>query len=362
MNPATVSFLKQAYREYYFRRADSIEFPGDIQSREFGYIPFGGGMVRHLSFRKEGEAVAEILKQSPSSVYCSNAWYDSPSAPIEIKGWLGAELIFDIDATDIPTTCKRTHDLWYCQNCRTSGRLPRPQRCPRCSGPTVEFHGTCGTCLEAARDHALRVVMFLAADFGVARESVKLYFSGNRGYHLQVSDERFYSLNPTGRAEVADYMLGGSLPPPQTIVSVLKGKKPDAVSGDRGWVGRIARYVGEKREGYTGTLQKLVSDCITSQRALVDSSVTTDIHRVFRLAGTLHGNTGMCKMRIESIDHFNPLIDPVVLSERPVKLNVDFYPKFMVNGREFGPFKAQTVELPTYAAVFILTRGLGEVV
>jgi len=362
LNPATVLFLKQAYREYYFRWADSIEFPDDIQSREFGYIPFGGGMVRHLSFRSEGEAVAEILKQSPSSVYCSNARYDSPTAPIEEKGWLGAELIFDIDATDIPTMCKRNHDLWYCRNCNSSGKLPRPQQCPRCAkSSTVEFHGTCETCLEAARDHALRVVWFLADDFGVPRESIKLYFSGNRGYHLQISDERFHSLNQTGRAEVAGYMLGASLPPPQTIVSVMKRRKSDFRSQDRGWIGRIAGYVNEKREGYTGTLQRLVSDSITYQRAMVDSSVTTDIHRVFRLAGTLHGNTGMCKLRVESIENFNPQQDPVVLSEKLVNLNVGFCPKFMIKGREFGPFKSQTAELPTYAAVFILTRGLAEV-
>jgi DNA primase small subunit len=94
---------------------------------------------------------------------------------------------------------------------------------------------------------------------------------------------------------------------------------------------------------------------------MVDSSVTTDIHRVFRLAGTLHGNTGMCKMRVESMDRFDPQRDPVVLSAKPVAVRVDFYPRFRINGVEFGPFKSQMAELPAYAAVSILTRGLGEV-
>ncbi len=70
MDDGTKAWLRQAYREYYFGQgADKIEFPDDLASREFGYIPFGGGMVRHLSFRNGGEALAEILKQSPSSVY-----------------------------------------------------------------------------------------------------------------------------------------------------------------------------------------------------------------------------------------------------------------------------------------------------
>ncbi len=361
MNPDTISFLRQAYREYYFGRVRSIEFPKDVHAREFGYIPFGGGMIRHLSFRSGGEAVAEILKQSPSSVYCSNARYESPAAPIEEKGWLGAELIFDIDATDIPTPCKKGHDLWYCEKCRFSGRLPRPSKCLKCGGPAVEFHCTCEACMTAAKDHALRVVNFLTEDFGVTREAIALYFSGNRGYHLHVSDERFYSLDQLGRAEVADYVQGASLPPNQTIASALRRRPGGAGPQGEGWTRRITGYVEGRREGYPGTLQRLVSDAISSQRAMVDSSVTTDIHRVFRLAGTLHGNTGMCKMRIESMDRFDSQRDPVVLSAKPVAIKVDFYPRFMVNGVEFGPFKSQMVELPTYAAVSILTRGLGEV-
>ncbi len=119
----------------------------------------------------------------------------------------------------------------------------------------------------------------------------------------------------------------------------------------------------ERREQYGGTLQKLVSEAISSQRAMVDSSVTTDIHRVFRLAGTLHGSTGMAKARIESVEKFDPQEDPVMLSSKPVKLRVEFYPRFRMKHTDFGPFmKPETAELPTYAAVSILTRGLGEVV
>ena len=62
MNEATKNFLRSAYKEFYFRGAGAIEFPREVGAREFGYIPFGGGMVRHLSFRSEGEAVAEILR------------------------------------------------------------------------------------------------------------------------------------------------------------------------------------------------------------------------------------------------------------------------------------------------------------
>ena len=362
MNEGTKNWLRQAYREYYFRGAERIEFPDDVASREFGYIPFGGGMVRHLSFKNSGEALAEILKQSPSSVYCSNARYEFPTRPIEEKGWLGAELIFDIDATDIPTACKRTHDLWYCENCHASGKLPRPAKCPKCGGPSAEFHGTCETCLDAAKEHTARVIGFLSQDFGVDKEAIRVYFSGNRGYHLHVFDKRFDTLIPQARAEIAEYIRGSSLPLSQTLAATL-GKRPPTSPQGAGWTRKITGYVSQHQKNHSGTLRKLVSEAVLAQRALVDSSVTTDIHRVFRLAGTLHGSTGMSKARVGSLEKFDPQEDPVVLSSKPVKVKVAFYPHFRMKHKDFGPFnKPEEVELPTYAAVTILNRDLGEVV
>ena len=358
MNDSTKAFLRSAYKQYYFSRADSIEFPDEIESREFGYIPFGGGMVRHISFKNSGEAVAEILRQTPSSVYCSNARYSAPTLPMEEKGWNGSELIFDIDATDIPTQCKRGHDVWYCESCGSSGRLPKPPRCAKCGGNTAELKGTCKICLDASKDHTMRVVRFLTEDFGTSLGDIRIYFSGNRGYHLHVYDPRYYPLDQQARGEIADYLRAGSLLPVQSLAAALR--RPDAAPA-AGWMKRLSTYVDERRRGYGGTLQKLVSEAVSSQRALVDASVTTDIHRVFRLAGTLHGNTGMPKMRISSADSFDPQVDAVVLSAEPVKVSVSFWPRFSIGGNTFGPFKSTTTTIPTYAAVSILTRGLGEV-
>ena len=360
MNDKTLAFLKQSYKGYYFRKADSIGFPDEIRSREFGYIPFGGGMVRHLSFKSAGDATAEILRQSPSSVYCSNARYESPTLPMESKGWLGAELIFDIDATDIPTPCKKSHDFWYCEKCHASGRLPKPPACPKCKGQTADFHGTCSVCLAASKEHTLRVVDFLLKDFGVSSKDVSAYFSGNRGYHLQVYDARFEQLDQQGRAEIADYVMGGSLPPSVSLAATLRRRPGGSPAEAYGWMRRIWTYT-QQRSGSAGIPPKLVTEAISLQRAMIDASVTTDIHRVFRLAGTLHGNTGMAKMRVGSFSTFDPERDPVVISAEKTSVQVSLYPKFTMKGETFGPFKSEVVSLPAYAAVPILTRGFGDV-
>lgn len=358
MNSFTLAFLKSVYKEYYFRNPSTIELPEWVEEREFGYVPFGGGMIRHLCFTSKGQAVAEIVRQAPASVYCSNARYSSPSLPMEEKGWKGAELIFDIDAGDIPTQCKKTHDIWYCLGCKNYGRLPRPSECPLCKSQTGEFRSSCTTCLSATKDHALRVIDFLIRDFGTSKDEIFTYFSGNRGYHLHVYDKRFLALSSQARAEISDYVKGTSLPSSQALMSSVKALLAQKREG-LGWLGRIAGYV--QKSGKDNITQRVINEAIRSQIAMIDPSVTTDIHRVFRLAGTLHGTTGMLKKRVNSFESFDATYDPVVLGDESVKLRVSFYPRFSIRGRTFGPFRNEEVHVPVYAAISILTRGLAEV-
>ena len=369
MNPETIKFLRGTYKEYYFRNSDKIEFPTQIDEREFGYMPFGGSMVRHLSFKTSGEVIAEIVRQAPSSVYCSNARYFAPSLPMEEKGWKGAELIFDIDADDIPTRCKQSHNLWYCQNCNWSGKLPKPPRCPQCEkNEIIELHNVCKECLDATEDHMMRLLDLLTQDFGVAKKEARAYFSGNRGYHLHVYDERFELLGSLARAAIADYLRGTDLAlSPGQLVSLRRGlNNKNEWKEEYGWFRRVTKEFSaiESENDPTrkrGGLQRAVSRAVDDQVALVDPSVTTDIHRVFRMPGTLHGTTGMLKMRVDSLGDFDPQNDPVVLGDENMKINVKYAPQFNLRGRRFGPFRSESVIIPVYAAVYLLGRDLAEV-
>jgi DNA primase small subunit len=341
----TIAFLRRTYREHYFRHHDDVEVPTMIEKREFGYIPFGKGMVRHLSYKSSGELAADLVKQAPSSVFCSNGVYSDPRLPMDEKGWKGAELIFDIDASSIPTSCRSKHSFWTCKSCGKVVRsVERPARCPRCEGTnTTQLHWSCAECLDATKEHASRLIGFLTGDFGASSASISVYFSGNRGYHLHVQDERFERLDSSARAEIANYIKGTGLSLPQV------SDYAPAV----GWAGRMAA-TGDKDRPKLGQV-------VDSFGSKIDESVTTDIHRIFRMPGTLHGNSGLLKMRVHDLRAFRPDYDPVVLGDEEVTLSVQGAPAFSLKGRTFGPYSSEEPELPTYAAVYLMTKGLGKV-
>lgn len=351
----SLDFLRRVYREFYFRHPDMVESPASIAQREFGYVQFGGGMVRHLSYGSKGELAAELVKQAPSSVFCSNARYLNPTLPMEEKGWEGAELIFDLDATAIPTPCKSKHSFWLCHVCGESTKgVNRPARCSRCNATDLsQVHWSCGECLAATKEHVTRLIDFLVKDFGVSGDDIRIYFSGSRGYHLHVSDKRFEALDSASRAEIANYVKGTGL----VLVDHHQQKKPTRY----GWSTRIFDAITSIPSSNKRNSPKLLAQIVSTYGALIDESVTTDIHRVFRMPGTLHGDSGLLKTRVHNLDAFQPETDPVVLNGEKVNIFVRFAPEFRLNGTKFGPYASSEIALPTYAAVFLLAKGLGSV-
>jgi DNA primase small subunit len=373
----TFDFLRRAYKQFYFKNSQTIETPTRITEREFGYIPFGEGMIRHLSFKTGGELVARIVKEAPSSVYCSNAHYFEPTSPIEEKGWKGAELIFDIDADMIPTLCKKDHDVWICLDCSAQGKLPAPPLCPKCRGKNLNrSKWVCVECMDAAKEHTARLIKFLVEDFQVAESNIALFFSGNRGFHVHVCDERFEPLGAQGRAEITDYVRGTGMSILVGVLSIIKSRNSTdyrEVNKRSGWFRRIGQVMTSLKgdQGAVKTTdrknaknvrrvsaKRIAERTINEYASIVDPSVTNDLHRIFRLPGTLHGTTGMQKVRVISIASFNPLVDPVVLPRDLVRVKILLPRSITLNGMKFGPFRSETLEIPTFAAVYFIGKGL----
>jgi DNA primase small subunit len=92
-----------------------------------------------------------------------------------------------------------------------------------------------------------------------------------------------------------------------------------------------------------------------------DEPVTTDIKRLIRCPGSLHGKTGLKVIEIEKdetrIDEFDPLRDAVVLpsDEIDVELNEDF--SMEMGGNEWHLDRGKN-RVPRYLAYFLIARRL----
>jgi len=384
MNERTLAFIKQAFKEYYFKNAEKIIAPIRIKEREFGYISFDKIMIRHLSFQNEGDLRAFFIKEIPRSIYYSCAYYYEPTLTMDKKGWNGADLIFDIDADHIPTKCKKEHDYWICKDCNLIDKGKRPDKCPKCEGMRIDKENwVCHSCLEATKDEVIKLIDFLLEDFSISRENCKIHFSGSRGYHVTVEQSDLEELDQLARNEISDYISGIGLSLESLgiskRVSYEKMHRILPLATEFGWRGRIGKFFSEMDFDNYGNndirdkiiffhdkmkyknFDNFIREIVEKLSVKIDAMVTTDIHRIFRLPNTLHGSTGMIKKSCKDLLSFNPLIDAVVLSEEPLKIFVDHSPIFTLNGNLFGPYKSEIVNLPIMTAVYLIGKGVAEV-
>ena len=366
-------------------------------------------MVRHKSFVNVSDLKIFLGDAVPSDVYHSCAYYENPEAEMDKKGWLGADLVFDIDADHIPTSCNKIHDEWTCSKCGFSGRGITPEICPICEGLRFDAKTwPCELCLNSAKEETAKLIDMLGKDFGFSFNEMHLFFSGHRGYHVHIESEAVRSLDAMARKEIVDYVSGLGL---SILDNEPKGKsKRRGVSRvfslhDFGWNKRLKlglqkfilnatkedlKSLGVKRnpdailqnkeavlkhcldegrwESIRGvsveTWKRLAEHVKNLESAKIDTVVTTDIHRLIRLNGTLHGKTGLKKVEFpaKDLEDFDPFKEAVAFKEGTVKVFVSGAPDFRLGGNTFGPYKNQTVELSTAAALLLICKGRAEVV
>jgi len=399
----TKTFIQEKFSDYYEKNSMSIQPPPSMEKREFGFLLLKERiMLRHKSFKTTEELRDSLKRLVPSNVYYSSAYYERPEEKMEEKGWLGADLTFDIDADHIPTPCAKTHDTWTCTSCKTTGDGTPPEKCPTCNEQKFEKKAwPCEVCLESAKEETMKLIDILTKDFGLSTKEMSLGFSGHRGYHLHVESKEIATLDSISRKEIVDYIVGIGLEPKLHGLRSMSGPNLD----DFGWKGRIARGtyeyllnasleqlekiglpkgaiqgLSEYKEGILESWKikgpwamvkgvsieswgKIVEQAVEKQAAKIDTVVTTDIHRLIRLTNTLHGKTGLKKTEtpIVAIEEFDPLKSAVAFPHGTATIFVSEAPKFRVGNDFHGPYRNEKVELPMAAALFLLCKGAAEI-
>lgn len=406
MSSISSSYIHRAFHEYYNSTTFSIPSITNFSQREFGYFIINSKrMVRHKCFNSPKELKFFLSQNTPSDVYRSGAYYEVPEADMNQKGWLGADLIFDIDADHITISCKKLHDIWSCDNCGKKGQGITPNLCPSCKKKKFKVNTwPCKSCLDSAKIETKKLISFLEEDFGFSNKEIHVFFSGHRGYHVHVENDAVKKLDSVARKEISDYITGLGI----NAINYLKEEDlRNFRLSNSGWHKRLKMglqnflsnasnddlktagivffskrdsIIAERnnilkrciQNGMWGGIQKLSSTnwtklfnhVINLESSQIDTVVTTDIHRLIRLNNTLHGKTGFKKVEfsIDNINSFDPFLEAIAFKGGKIKLLVSNAPSFKIGDTLFGPFINEEVELPTAAAILLICKNRAKLV
>ena len=372
MNGADVGFLEDLFKRYYFDHPDLIRVPERAPEREFGYQRFGSGMVRHVSVRDDRELRLLLMQNVPSDVYCSNAYYTFPNLPMNEKDWKEADLIFDIDAKDLNLPCRPDHTVLICGDC---GEISRgPGKCTKCgSAKTDKKSLPCRDCMDASKREAEKLSSMLTGDLGIPKGDIHVYFSGNEGFHLYAYGSQFQGIGSRERLKLADYlMFNGAIPERFGMRGSRPSRSDFPELGEEGWRGRFAAHVfGSKSrrskivsgliDGGRAQFQTLLDGMSKTAGARIDPGVTMDIHRIFRMPGSLNGKSGLAKVRCGDLAGFDPYADAVLLGGDTVEVVASSPVRFRLRGRGFGPYSGERVTVPAYAAAYMICKKLATI-
>ena len=311
LQPASQEERRRYYREEWDVK-DIPEFiSNSIIKREFGFDHMGRGPNDRYRVFRSMDLLRKFLRyRAPFAAYSSVAFYNKPRRR---EGWIKSELVFDVDAKDIPI--------------RECG----------CAG-------VCEICLEQAREIVCNIMDTLKGDLGL--KNIHVIYSG-RGYHLRVFDEEVMGLDSDVRGQIVQYIIGAEVPrneyaqdgityklehftipfgypkvfTERTKYAILHLKdhmliddinpkllkdaiKNQEILHEDKW-GMFKGKIGPQR------YQRLIKSISYLNMGLVDAKVSIDLKRILRLPSSLHSMVSMKCMEVKNIEKFNPLRDAV---------------------------------------------------
>jgi DNA primase small subunit len=367
-----VNFVETTFKEYYFSNFELIHVPSRTSEREFGYQKFNSGMTRHLTIKNDKDLHFLLMTQVPSDVYCSNACYSFPNLPMSEKDWKEAELIFDIDAKDLKLDCRTEHTCFKCNSCQSINK--QSSNCAKCNSDKFDVISVgCQNCISGAKKEVKKLIQILTEDLTINKEKIQIYFSGNEGFHVHIENSEYQTLNSRERADLADYiMFNGVIPETLGINKQNNSKTSLPDIGEKGWRGRTAKEIfGSKSKrpkiiqeillgGYS-SFQSRLEDMRHVIGVRIDPKVTMDVHRIFRLGGSINSKSGLSKILCNNLENFDPFSDACLLGDEKVEILANCPISFKLKNKKYGPYIAETISVPKHTAVYMICKGLANV-
>lgn len=364
------NFLVETFKQYYFDHFNLIHVPDRSSEREFGYKKFNSGMIRHISLKTDKDLRLMLMTNVPSDVFCSNAYYSFPNLSMGEKDWKEADLIFDIDAKDLNLSCRKEHTCIKCLSCGEASLVQ--DSCPNCNSTKLDLVSlSCQNCISGVKKEVLKLISILTDDLHIPSDNITTSFSGNEGFHLYVKGSQYNQLGSKERGNLIDYIMFRNATPETFGFNKFKPSRSSFPEfNEPGWRGRVAKELFGSKSKRPKTISKIISDGYSTYRqklvdigknsigTKIDPNVTVDIHRIFRLEGSLNGKSGLTKLNCENIEKFNPYSEACLIEDNQVEIFGKCPIEFRLKNRKFGPYTNERISVPKYAAVYMICKGI----
>jgi DNA primase small subunit len=114
-------------------------------------------------------------------------------------------------------------------------------------------------------------------------------------------------------------------------------------------------------DGYSVYRQRLEEMGKNSIGVKIDPNVTVDIHRIFRLEGSLNSKSSLAKLACDNIEKFNPYTEACLIDDKPVEVSANLPIEFRLKNRKFGPYTNEKISVPKYAAAYMVCKGIASI-
>lgn len=193
---AAKELYRSAMRRYYRSRRLPLFF--NLSRKEFGVGDFGRKIVRrYITFNTSSDLYSYLRNEAPPYISYSVADWQYPAERDDAqRGFLGAELIYEFD--DDEFVKYSPEDIAYCPICKdihTVGELLEkgynPLYCVKCGSRRDVIPLPSKSRWSRIVYETKRILEILIEDFNVPPRYIHLNYSGNRGIHIHVTDNRY---------------------------------------------------------------------------------------------------------------------------------------------------------------------------
>jgi DNA primase small subunit len=386
-------FLRRKFSEYYSR--NNVSAPSEIEKREFGVGTLTEKIkVRHKSFKSEKDLQNFLRREAPYYISYSVAFYDFPENEMSEKVWRGAELVFDLDI-DMPLLDAIKLEEVKKEAASLLDYLTKDFGISM-DDISINFSGGKGYHIHVlndgirflGKDERRELVDYMTGginfkDFlseeGDSREPTLVGpRKGDRGWRGRIFEGLYSFIRDADEKKLREIDGIGE----KKAEAICKRKDAILSSLDEGRYDLIPEIVQIERTAHRtrdpnireygiGDVKSPLIENIVKHLAIkmaaedTDKMVTMDITRLIRLPNTIHGGSGLVAKKVsdlESFKAFDPLKDALAFTKHPTKIILNqVVGEFDLGGERLGPFEAGPVELPEYAAIYLLLKDKADV-